>query len=103
MALDKLLVVDKANGGKADALNAGINVTRSELFMAMDVDSLIDREAVLKLVKPFLKETNKKVIATGAVVRVANSCRVTGGNVSKVHVPRNLWARFQALEWPGNI
>lgn len=99
MALDKLLVVDKANGGKADALNAGINVIRTELFMAMDVDSLIDREAVLKLVKPFLKETNKKVIATGAVVRVANSCRVTGGNVSKVNVPRNLWARFQALEY----
>lgn len=99
MALDKLMVVDKENGGKADALNAGINVSRSDLFMAMDVDSLIDREAVLKLVNPFLKETGKKVIATGAVVRVANSCRVTGGNVSKVHVPRNLWARFQALEY----
>jgi hypothetical protein len=99
MALDKLIVLDKENGGKADALNAGINIARGDLFMAMDVDSLIDREAVIKLVHPFLKETEKKVIATGAVVRVANSCRVTGGNVSKVHVPRNIWARFQALEY----
>ena len=96
---DKLIVLDKENGGKADALNAGINIARGDLFMAMDVDSLIDREAVIKLVHPFLKETEKKVIATGAVVRVANSCRVTGGNVSKVHVPRNIWARFQALEY----
>ncbi|PWE00964.1 glycosyltransferase family 2 protein [Marinilabilia rubra] len=98
-ALEKLIVVDKENGGKADALNAGVNVCRSDLFMAMDVDSLIDREAVLKLIRPFLKETSKKVIAVGAVVRVANSCRIAGGNVSKVHVPRNLWARFQALEY----
>jgi biofilm PGA synthesis N-glycosyltransferase PgaC len=98
-ALDKIVIIDKENGGKADALNAGINVCRSELFIAMDVDSLIDRDAVLKLVRPFIQETSKKVIATGAVVRVANSCRVTGGNVSKVNVPRNIWARFQALEY----
>jgi biofilm PGA synthesis N-glycosyltransferase PgaC len=98
-ALAKLVVVDKENGGKADALNAGINVCRSDLFMAMDVDSLIDRDAILKLVSPFLKETRKKVIAVGAVVRIANSCKVTGGNISKVRVPKNLWARFQALEY----
>lgn len=98
-AWDKIVVVNKENGGKADALNAGINVCRSDLFMAMDVDSLIDRDAVIKLVRPFLQETRKKVIAVGAVVRVANSCRVTGGNVSKVHVPQNIWARFQALEY----
>ncbi len=98
-ALDKFVLVDKENGGKADALNSGINVCRSDLFMAMDVDSLIDRDAVLHLVSPFLEETRKKVIAVGAVVRVANSCRVSGGNVSKVYVPRNIWARFQALEY----
>ena len=98
-ALDKLLIIDKENGGKADALNAGINICRSDLFMAMDVDSLIDRNAVLKLVRPFLQETRKKVIATGAVVRVANSCSVSGGTVNKVKVPKNLWARFQALEY----
>ncbi|MFW5753588.1 MAG: glycosyltransferase [Marinilabiliaceae bacterium] len=68
-----MLIIDKENGGKADALNADINICRSDLFMAMDVDSLINRDAVLKLVRPFLQETRKKVIATGAVVRVANS------------------------------
>ena len=98
-ALDKLLIVDKKNGGKADALNAGINICRGDLFLAMDVDSLIDREAILKLVRPFLRETHKKVIATGAVVRVANSCRISGGMINKVRVPSNLWARFQALEY----
>ncbi|MFO8000336.1 MAG: glycosyltransferase [Marinilabilia sp.] len=98
-ALDKLIVVDKENGGKADALNAGINICRSELFMSMDVDSLIDRDSIIKLVRPFLQETHKKVIAVGAVVRVANSCDISGGNISHVKVPRNIWARFQALEY----
>ncbi|MGM0376353.1 MAG: glycosyltransferase family 2 protein, partial [Bacteroidota bacterium] len=98
-ALGKLLIVDKENGGKADALNAGINICRSDLFMAMDVDSLIDRDAVLKMVRPFLQETRKKVIATGAVVRVANSCNISGGVINKVRIPKNLWARFQALEY----
>lgn len=94
-----LLVVDKVNGGKADALNAGINIAQNDYFVAIDVDSIVESDALLKLAKPFLDETDKKVIATGGVVRIANSCVIEGGQIIKVNVPGNLLARFQVLEY----
>lgn len=95
-----LIVVDKYNGGKADALNAGINVSRSDLFLAIDVDCIIEPDAIIKMVKPFLEEeSGKKVIATGGVVRVANSCEIKDGIITKVNYPKNIWAKFQVLEY----
>ena len=98
-AYANLIVVDKENGGKADALNAGINVSRSELFLAIDVDCIIEDDAILRMVKPFLEENRKKrVIAAGGVVRVANSCGIQEGRVVQVNYPKNTWAKFQVLE-----
>jgi len=98
-SFENLIIVDKVNGGKADALNAGINVSNKVFFVAIDVDSLIESDALLKLVKPFLDEKKKRIIAVGGVIRVANSCVVHGGRVVRVRLPRNLLARFQALEY----
>ncbi|WP_421919681.1 glycosyltransferase family 2 protein [Marinifilum sp.] len=94
-----LIVVDKENGGKADALNAAINVSDKDLFMAIDADSILEPDAVLKLVKPFLERTDKRVIAAGGVVRIANSCVVENGRIAEVSVPKNLLARMQVLEY----
>ncbi|WP_276361389.1 glycosyltransferase [Daejeonella sp. H1SJ63] len=95
----KLLVVDKENGGKADALNVGINVSRNDYIVCIDVDCILEQDAILKLVKPFL-ETNKfRVIATGGVVRIANSCEVVDGRLVKVHLPKQLLPRLQTLEY----
>jgi len=99
-AYSSLIYVDKENGGKADALNAGINISRSELFLAIDVDCIIEHDAVLRMVKPFLEEEdNRKVIAPGGVVRIANSCEIKDGRIVKVNYPKNLWAKFQVLEY----
>lgn len=99
-AYAKLLVIDKENGGKADSLNAGINISRSDLLLAIDVDCIIESDAVLKMVKPFLEESKgRKVIASGGVVRVANSCKIEDGRVLEVSFPKNIWARFQVLEY----
>lgn len=99
-AYSNLIVIDKENGGKADALNAGLNVARSELFLAIDVDCIIEPDAILHMVKPFLEEEGgKQVIASGGVIRVANSCEIRDGVITKVHFPRNFWARFQVLEY----
>lgn len=99
-AYANLIVVDKENGGKADALNAGINIARSELFLAIDVDCIIEHDAILRMVKPFLEENRKKrVIAAGGVVRVANSCDIQEGRVVQVNYPKNIWAKFQVLEY----
>lgn len=95
-----LILVDKENGGKADALNAGINVSRSDLFVAVDVDSIIEPDAVLRLVKPFLEEEKgRKVISSGGVIRVANNCDIKDGRITKVRFPKAILVKFQVLEY----
>jgi cellulose synthase/poly-beta-1,6-N-acetylglucosamine synthase-like glycosyltransferase len=95
----KLIVVDKINGGKADALNTGINVASNKYIVCIDVDCILEQDAMLKLIKPFLEETNLRVIATGGVVRIANSCEVVNGKLVKVHLPKQFLPRMQTLEY----
>jgi len=94
-----LIVIDKENGGKADALNAGINISSKPLFTVIDVDSILDNETLCKLVKPFLEETDKTVIATGSVIHIANSCIIDKGQVIQVRFPEKWLARFQSIEY----
>ena len=98
-AVSHLTVVDKRNGGKSDALNAGINVCAGKLFACIDVDCILERDALLRMIKPFLEETDQKVIATGGVVRLANDCVISDGRLLHIMVPRNLIARAQVLEY----
>jgi cellulose synthase/poly-beta-1,6-N-acetylglucosamine synthase-like glycosyltransferase len=94
-----LTVVDKQNGGKADALNAGINVSHHPYFVAIDVDCIVVPDALQKLVKPFLSHTDNKTIATGGVIRIANSCKIENGQVVQINVPNEYIARFQIIEY----
>ncbi len=96
--LERLIVVDKVNGGKADALNAGINISHNSLILCIDADCIIEPDAILKLVKPFMDEPIK-VIAAGGVIRIANTCEVKHGRLVKVHMPNDLLSRFQVLEY----
>jgi cellulose synthase/poly-beta-1,6-N-acetylglucosamine synthase-like glycosyltransferase/phosphoglycerol transferase MdoB-like AlkP superfamily enzyme len=95
----KLIVVDKVNGGKADALNVGINVSSNKLLVCIDVDCVLEQDALLKMVKPFMEETNKRVIATGGVVRIANSCVIEDGRLIKVKLAEDYLPRIQILEY----
>jgi biofilm PGA synthesis N-glycosyltransferase PgaC len=96
----RLVVVDKANGGsKADAINAALNVTRNDLVVTIDADSIIEPDSLSKLVKPFLEEKKKKVIGTGGAIRILNSCEVENGKIKKVNLPKNLLAKLQVLEY----
>jgi cellulose synthase/poly-beta-1,6-N-acetylglucosamine synthase-like glycosyltransferase len=100
VAYNNLIYIDKENGGKADALNAGINISRSDLFLAVDVDCIIEHDAILRMVKPFIEEEgDRRVIAAGGVVRIANSCKIKDGRIIEVNYPKNLWAKFQVLEY----
>lgn len=95
----KLVVIDKRNGGKADALNAGLNVTKNDLVVSIDADSIMEQDALLKLVKPFLEQKEKKVIGAGGVIRIANSCEISGGHIRKIHLPKEWLPRAQVLEY----
>ena len=77
----------------------GLNVANKEYFVAIDVDSIIDPYALLKIAKPFLEEKDKKIIATGGVIRIANSCVINNGQVLEVRLPNKFLARMQVLEY----
>lgn len=93
-----LLVVEKENGGKADALNAGINAARYPLFCAVDADAILESDALLRIVKPFMERPRETVAAAG-IVRVVNGCKVSDGRVVQVSTPRNTIALLQVVEY----
>lgn len=92
-----LVVVDKENGGKADALNAGINVAKYPLVSAIDADSILETDVLAKLARPFLDDP--KTIAVGGIVRVANGCTIRAGEVVKIDLSPNILANFQIIEY----
>lgn len=98
-AFEKLVVVDKENGGKADALNMGLNISPNKYVACIDVDCLLLEDALQKMVKPFLESTDSKVIAAGGVIRIANSCVIKDGKLLDINLPRNLMVRGQILEY----
>jgi cellulose synthase/poly-beta-1,6-N-acetylglucosamine synthase-like glycosyltransferase len=93
----RLLVVDKENGGKADALNAGLNVGTGDLVCAIDADTLIEPDALQRLVRPFLHSSD--VVAAGGTIRIANASVVSGGRVVRTRVPRTPIAGMQVVEY----
>ena len=95
--LPNLWVIDKENGGKADALNVGINYCQTPLFCALDADSLLEREALIRVVRPFLEDA--RTVAAGGIIRIVNDCEVEQGQVTKIRLPKRLLARFQVLEY----
>lgn len=96
-ALGALLIIDKENGGKSDALNAGVNYSNYPIIGCMDVDSILLKDSLQKLVKPFLDST--EVIATGGAVRIANACEIEHGHLTNVRMPHKWIERFQVLEY----
>ena len=92
-----LRVIDKVNGGKADALNVGINASRFPLFCAMDADSILQRDSLRRVIEPFLDDPT--AIASGGTVRIANGCTVSAGNLERVELPRNFLALLQIVEY----
>jgi len=92
-----LIVVDKHNGGKADALNVGINVAHYEYICCIDADSILEDDALQKVMKPFMEDDH--VVAVGGIVRIANGCQVVNGRVVKVGLSDHLIPIFQVVEY----
>ena len=97
MQYPNLRVIDKQNGGKADALNVGVNAARYPLFCGVDADSILARDSLSLVAKPFMKHPD--TVITGGTVRVANGCEVADGSLTKVGLPTNVWALFQVVEY----
>lgn len=93
-----LTVVDKHNGGKADALNCGLNVAKYTLFCGIDADTLILPNALLQLARPFIQDPSRTVVS-GGTIRIANACSISHGQIDEVRLPKNIWANFQIVEY----
>jgi cellulose synthase/poly-beta-1,6-N-acetylglucosamine synthase-like glycosyltransferase len=92
-----LVMIDKENGGKADAINAGINAARYPLVCVIDADSLLEEHSLSRAVLPFIEDAD--TIASGGIVRIANGCRVERGRVTEVRLPASRLAMFQTVEY----
>lgn len=92
-----LIVVDKENGGKADSLNAALNLASGDLVCAIDADTIIEQDALQRMVRPFLIRSD--VVAVGGTIRIVNGSRVESGRVTEARVPRNAVAGFQVVEY----
>lgn len=93
----RLLVIDKANGGKSDALNAGINLAHTPWVCSVDADSILEEDSILRVMRPVLEDA--RVVATSGIVRIANGCAVAGGRVTRVRLPRTRLAILQIVEY----
>lgn len=90
-------MIDKENGGKADALNAAINASSYPIIVAVDADSLLETESLVRVIMPFIED--RLTVAAGGIVRVANGCVIRGSIVQEVRMPQNPIACFQVVEY----
>ncbi|WP_034623209.1 glycosyltransferase [Cellulomonas sp. URHE0023] len=93
-----LLVLDKENAGRSDAVNAGVNAARYPYVCMIDADSLLEHDALLRIAKPLLDDP-ENVIAAGGTVRAANGCRIDHGQVLDVRLGKSRLATIQTLEY----
>jgi len=92
-----LIVVDKENGRRADANNAGADHARYPIICQIDADCVLEQDALLYMIRPFLYNT--KVIAAAAIIRPANGLIVEKGRIIKRNLPDRWIPLFQAVEY----
>lgn len=95
--IPNLTLIDKKNGGKADSLNAGINLSKYPIFLAVDADSVLETNSLVRVIMPFVDD--KDTVAVGGIVRVANGSEIRNGVISNIQLPKNHLATFQIVEY----
>src|SRR5437763_5178882 len=95
----RLLVVDReASGSKADAVNAGLNAATSPYVCVVDSDSILERDALLRIMVPILEDP-QRVVAVGGIIRVLNGSEISGGQLRRVRLPRKSIEIIQVIEY----
>lgn len=95
--IPKLTLVDKENGGKADALNVGINLSKYPVFTSIDADSMLESDSLVRVIMPFIED--KLTVAVGGIVRIVNGSKIKDGKVESIGLPNNSLAMFQVVEY----
>ena len=92
-----ITLVKKENGGKADALNVGINVSNTPYFICMDADSFLQKDSLINIVRPVLEDD--LTVAVGGMVRISNDLEFEDGYPTSCKLPKNILACMQVLEY----
>ena len=92
-----LVVVDKENGGKADALNAGINVSMYPVFVSIDADSILERSSLAKIIYSFM--IDPKCVAVGGIIRIASGCEIVNGELREINLSNKPLLMLQTNEY----
>lgn len=92
-----IVLIDKENGGKADSINMGINVSKFPYFVCMDADSILEKDSLKKIAVPVLE--NQDVVAVGSMIRISNGSKFENGELKELRLPKKLLPAFQVLEY----
>ncbi len=92
-----ITLIDKENGGKADALNVGINYSKYPIFVAIDADSILEKQSIKRIITPFMK--NRKTVAVGGNIKISNNITIKDGLVIDIDTPKKLIVSFQVIEY----
>ncbi len=99
----RLTLLRKENGGKGDALNAGINASQYPYFVCIDADSVLQWDSLERIVQPVLEDDD--VVAVGGLIRVAQCIKFNpdgeGGAQRELsyHLPWNFLTSMQVMEY----
>lgn len=93
----KITLIRKANGGKGDALNMGINVSEFPYFVCIDADCMLQYDALTNIVRPLLEDSS--IVAVGGLVRINNDVVIENGHVTSYKMPRNILLSLQIIEY----
>jgi cellulose synthase/poly-beta-1,6-N-acetylglucosamine synthase-like glycosyltransferase len=96
--VQRLVLIDKKNGGKADALNACINLAVGDYIVSMDADTILEPDALLRAIAPVIMG-HGKVVAVGGQIALCNGASVSSGRIMSMGIPKKWIARFQLVEY----
>ncbi|HNZ42507.1 MAG TPA: glycosyltransferase family 2 protein [Bacteroidales bacterium] len=94
---NKILLIDKENGGKADSVNAGLNISSKKYICTIDADSILDDQALKMVLQPMIE--NPHVFVTGGFLAASNGLVISEGKISTRKMPRNIWVLWQIVEY----
>ncbi|MEG1577256.1 MAG: glycosyltransferase family 2 protein [Oscillospiraceae bacterium] len=92
-----ITLVQKENGGKADTLNLGINISKYPYFICIDADSMLQKNSLFEISKPMMEDDS--VVACGGQIAISNGVKLADGMVKDYRMPKKMIEAMQVLEY----
>ena len=94
-----LVVVDKENGGKSDALNAGLNVARFRYVCGVDADTVFDPAALLMGMRRVVEDPARIIGVTSHLTIAEDPARAMAAPKGRRPIDRRPFMAYQHLDY----